>query len=844
MTFQVTVLPGKTINVSANGVNNNQTIVFTGGETINTDVNTAATWILSGLAWCYGNQWPTLPALTYASTTGNLPIGQYQVGGAIYTWDGVNLMTAGSSNPVAQIFNPSNTESFPYAITPAASASAAPTPIDNGNHGWAIVPAQVGDVIEVDIFLPIYCNQTGSTAVLSVWSIGGYVARDWSSGVTGLQSVPGFQTIANNNGNNYTNASGKIINKVLASDIDNNGNVTFRVYLANGVTGSYTFNVNPSSSSFPAGVCIVKNLKANQPGVTPLPTQVFKYPGGSIGADQAIITTGQTFSGPLVHVTNLDYKVAANAMDIIEVDLSMCVNDALMNFLVLSVNGNAIRQWSNSELWASMAAIQGNSAGNLQSVGGVSVKNKIANRVIPSDIGADGTVVLQVWAFNGNNSRTAWTIYGEYNGIYSNLSYAQFTLWPREKIFLLAENGPVWPQEPSIWVDNNNIINMLFDVGGVSGSSIYNGLTWATLATPKSVPVIQATNLFGQTAYDENSVWYENGILYIFFGNNGSGNIDVAIGTTPTNAVLQSTPAFAATQVASIINSGSIANTAVSKGPGGLYYMHWEANPSASSASGSQQTNPLAGTYSAGHFTTWQIGVATATVPQGPYTYVPGSFPIVNLDAASLSTCGGPYTEWTGEYFRMLYHSASVASGTVPLQIYAATSQDGINWNPTAVNSVGNLTPLSSPHMEITQDACGDAAFLRWNGQTYLFNSDYLQGSGPQWGGIEVNDPSRCPVKLADSVSMSSETDNPVAGMPPTALTVGSSPYSYTNTSSGIQQLLISGGTVSSVQFKRGSSGTAYTAYSGSNCALVLSPGDIGIITYSSVPTIESVQIN
>jgi hypothetical protein len=74
-----------------------------------------------------------------------------------------------------------------------------------------------------------------------------------------------------------------------------------------------------------------------------------------------------------------------------------------------------------------------------------------------------------------------------------------------------------------------------------------------------------------------------------------------------------------------------------------------------------------------------------------------------------------------------------------------------------------------------------------------------------------------------------------------TTPTVGASPFTYTNNASSLQQVHITGGTVSSVQWGRKNAAGTYvyvTVASATGASVVLSQGDQIIITYTVVPTL------
>jgi hypothetical protein len=67
-----------------------------------------------------------------------------------------------------------------------------------------------------------------------------------------------------------------------------------------------------------------------------------------------------------------------------------------------------------------------------------------------------------------------------------------------------------------------------------------------------------------------------------------------------------------------------------------------------------------------------------------------------------------------------------------------------------------------------------------------------------------------------------------------TTLTAGVSPYTYQNTSNSKQQIIVTGGTVSSVQYSRDN----LTFYVLPAYQIVLFPGDYLKITYTVAPTL------
>ena len=75
----------------------------------------------------------------------------------------------------------------------------------------------------------------------------------------------------------------------------------------------------------------------------------------------------------------------------------------------------------------------------------------------------------------------------------------------------------------------------------------------------------------------------------------------------------------------------------------------------------------------------------------------------------------------------------------------------------------------------------------------------------------------------------------------PLAITAGASPYSYKNTSNARQNLIVTGGTVTTIAFSRGGV-TFYSTGLIAGCVM-LNPNDICQITYTVAPVVTAVPI-
>lgn len=73
----------------------------------------------------------------------------------------------------------------------------------------------------------------------------------------------------------------------------------------------------------------------------------------------------------------------------------------------------------------------------------------------------------------------------------------------------------------------------------------------------------------------------------------------------------------------------------------------------------------------------------------------------------------------------------------------------------------------------------------------------------------------------------------------PAAITASASPYVYQNTSSYTEDVMVTGGTVTAVDFSR--DGTTWYSTGAIATTVRLSPGDLARVTYTVAPTITKV---
>jgi hypothetical protein len=584
-----------------------------------------------------------------------------------------------------------------------------------------ILPAQVGDTVRYEFSGRV--NTPATTGiVLSVWSTGGPSVRDWSSNTIGLQAVNGFATVPafNNGANPALSLNSTITNTVEAADLDANGMLTLRMYGANtaGSGAQTTIFLNYQGNGIinqARGI----NLKANTSAE--LPPVYTAYPNTHYLSNLNFTTNNVSYGDPvpLNPDGGFDLVIPAKSLDIISYTLHGSVNAGFnLDFSLWSIGGTVVHSWTDgSNLISNNSGIAIVGTGN-----GKAIDATIACRIMPSDLDSNGNVTLRVYVANITGSGLQHhTFLGTDNS--GNPSYASAINYQNAEQYALIDSqrweGKIGgsinsEQEPSVWVDANGLINMLY----TGGTSNYTG--WATATSPAGPwtkyahnPVIGGGAVTNNDAM-RNTVLYQNGMLYVYFAQEDA-NIWVAYGSDPAHLTLIPTPVFS--------SQGSIRtleNSAVVLGPNSTYYMFFE------------------GLY--GSTGLWQLGVATADNPLGPFTLMTGGFPLTSLQVAAGSATDGPWVEWTGQKFRMVYHAAPISKASVPSQIYTAESTDGLNWQWPSVNIDGRPIPIRMPYVELDHNQAADPFVLKYQGNVYLYHTEQA-GNVVGGGGIVVNDP-------------------------------------------------------------------------------------------------------
>lgn len=81
------------------------------------------------------------------------------------------------------------------------------------------------------------------------------------------------------------------------------------------------------------------------------------------------------------------------------------------------------------------------------------------------------------------------------------------------------------------------------------------------------------------------------------------------------------------------------------------------------------------------------------------------------------------------------------------------------------------------------------------------------------------------------------------AAAPSTSITAGTSPYTYTNSSTSNQELFITGGTITAIAFNPDNDTTSPITLNTTTSSVILRTGDSITITYSAAPTLTTIQV-
>jgi hypothetical protein len=668
------------------------------------------------------------------------------------------------------------------ALIPSTSNTAVPIAVNNAEGAFRdiTIPADVGDVIQVDSSILVKCP-SGSGLVLSIWSIAGSAVRDWTSGVTGLQSVAGAFTIWAGNSTSGTYANGQCAratatNTVKETDRDANGNVCFRLYCANEVSGAFAYQLLSARN---INNFVAKNLRKNIPGITRVPVPVIKYPGGVAGADSTFTLVANTFT-KLDDTGRMDITIPAKVGDLIEADINLYLSSNTIGVYVVSTGGRLIRNWTSGALFNSVDEINDANAFNFNA-SGVRGFGKQFQRVLPSDLDSKGNVTFKVYVKTTyGGSRTA---FGMQSAAFDNLSYISVTNWPYERNFYgLGTVTVEQPGEMVAYVDQNGLWN-----GFVSHFGGYGGVDWLTSPGPTGPWALRKRAILsgsGNVPDSESSVLFEDKTLYFYYKTGNA--IAVAYGPNPSELVKHTALAFDATvEIPGVFTLGTVANQCVCRGLNGIYYLFYESKPISGASvwtlSVARSTSPL------GPFKHWQYdltglrtidlaftatiagttmtlnsavtgtgtfsvdtGITGAGIPAGlkisrlltglwganGSTYqVSASVTVGPIACTSKGTVGHPYVEWNGSYFTMIYHASYRGNEVDNLAYVKATSKDGVAWTQVGKNTLNEVIPLiHSVPEHYGRGDCGNPWVVRKGGKSYIFIGQSTTPIGQPFG--------------------------------------------------------------------------------------------------------------
>lgn len=617
-----------------------------------------------------------------------------------------------------------------YAYVNANASATTPTPIQpNTASSWGVpefyIPAQIGDIIEFE-FNGRVNTDAASGLVLSLWSCGGSVMKDVSSTARTLQSVAGFLTIAA--------ASTAVLSKsvfftVKAEDIDDNGYVKLRMYGANssGTAASRTHTFVGYGGNGVVCYMMLMNHRKNAAGQYQVTTV---YPGGVKGGTLSVTTTGGAYGSVTPFDSGAsDIVFAATALDVVrfQARFGITTNGAagVRATLVIVKNGAAFRIANTGVTPVDVNGPVSDSVG-----GTAPVVINSAFRVRDTDISSDGKVYLRLnLTATGSTGSLAHTILGtDTNGGASywravNMGSGwRYVLLPSIASFEGGTDAEVASlQEPAWWFDGSkhNILYSCPKTGNVG---------WATAPALKGPWTKYSSKVLGNGLgvtgnFGRGSVLYENGILY-YYGNAGAARIECFYGPSPMTWVKVTAGALTGFPT----GSNTVENTSVKKGPDGNYWMWVEVLNTAA--------------------TNWQMSLAKATSPQGPFTYVTGAEVLTSLQQIAGGTTNGPDAEWTGAYWRMIHHASPIAPSVVPSIPYFETSVDGQTWAHKAIGADGLPNGLLMPLLCVDHNQAADPAIATDSTGTYVFMSSNITSTFDK-GGIIVNDPDAWPISFA-----------------------------------------------------------------------------------------------
>lgn len=224
---------------------------------------------------------------------------------------------------------------------------------------------------------------------------------------------------------------------------------------------------------------------------------------------------------------------------------------------------------------------------------------------------------------------------------------------------ILSASQP-WEQhavfEPNVWTDAAGW-HMVYTGGWNTSALGYATARSADGPWVKHGPIIGLGHGGWSGSAARSSVLRDRGLLYVYFTEPEGSALHVAVG-----------PDIAHLRLAGPVLTGyRVVNTSVVR-DGGRFRLLFEAN--------------------VGGFTHWLTGLADAASPLGPFTV--RVFPLRSLQLSPDGTAGGPDLHRAAGRWVLLYHA--VRHGTLPSDVYEATSTDLVHWS-------GRRMVVGRPHI-------------------------------------------------------------------------------------------------------------------------------------------------
>ena len=216
-----------------------------------------------------------------------------------------------------------------------------------------------------------------------------------------------------------------------------------------------------------------------------------------------------------------------------------------------------------------------------------------------------------------------------------------------------------------------------------------------------------------------------------------------------------------------------------------------------------------------------------------------------NIDNVTLTTSASSQIE-----INLAHANTWTATQTFPVASFSNLLSTANTWTATQ-----SINTFSGYPLELTSTGAA-TVFINMNNSSGQYA--YMFGNGANFeivsttGGMIFliqdgyyitiqNGSSVTQITLSSTGIVSANGIKTTAGAA-TTVTVGASPYTYTNSSASNQQIFIQGGTVSAISFNpNGGTGIALSGLTDN--VITMRPNDTLTITYTAAPTVNTIQL-